>query len=174
MSFHTASAGIVPPYRLRACTALIVAVLVLMVIPGCAPRDPVGGESYDAPLLYMSPETPKGESEAGIVYREVYDFESFLAESELPVLILVSDRQSGLDSSATLLLERLAYDLRGTVACLRVENDRNPGVLDFCGAGLTPCFALTEKGALLRSTGGMETVDPEQVDSMLLSAGVLR
>jgi hypothetical protein len=148
-------------------TAVLLMTICLAFFSGCKNTEAVGRVVNEAGLVYLSPEAPAGETAIGIVYRQVLDFEAFLARSDLPVLILVSSRPDRLDSAAMLLLEQLAYEYRDRVACLRVELDDYPEIAEFCGAGTVPCYALTDKGALLDTTGGLETVERTRVESLL-------
>ena len=148
---------------------LLICLLVtaLAAIPGCVTDDPVGAIDYDADLAYLSPEVLTGEEGVGIVYRRVEDTSAFLAGRDRPVLILLSDRFGALNRTATLLLEQLAYEYQGVIACLRAESSEHPDLMAFCQAGSAPCFALAEKGVLLRTTGGLSAIDEQQVRTML-------
>ncbi len=139
----------------------------LVLVTGCDKADPVDGIDYDADLAYLSPEVLEGEAGIGIVYRRVGDTTAFLAGRERPVLILLSDRFGVLNRSATLLLEQLAYEYRGVIDCLRAESSAHPDLMSFCQAGSVPCFALSEKGILRRTTGGLTSIDEQQIRSML-------
>ena len=159
----------------RVCRKFLAVILLislcLSLLSGCKKAETIGPVVNEAGLVYLSPESPAGETAIGIVYRQVMDFEAFLAHSDLPVLVLVSSRSDRLDSAAMLLLEQLAYEYRDRLACMRVEQDDYPEIADFCGAGTVPCYALTDKGALVRTTGGLETVERTSVVAMLQGIG---
>ena len=150
--------------------SMVLAAFMIMALAGCAETDPLGPVVNEAGLLYMSPEIPEGEEEIGILYRRVLDFDGFLAEAETLVLILVSSYTTPLDQSATLLLEQLAYEYRGQVACLRVEAEDYPAIAAFCGAGTLPCYATVNEGALQDTTGGLDTVNRGMVVALLADA----
>ncbi len=159
-------------FRRLSAAGILSMALCLGFTAGCGGGNPVGRIVAKADLVYLSPERLEGDEGIGIVYRQVMDFDAFLAQSDLPVLILVTERAGYLDQPATLLLEQLAYAYRGRMACLRVEEGAYPDVESFCGAGTVPCFALTDKGAMLRTTGGLDNVDENQIIAMLSSSGV--
>ncbi len=151
------------------CRTLLICLLVIFLAAasGCGAHGPVGEVDYDADLAYLSPEVLEGEEGVGIVYRQVEDTAAFLAGRERPVLILLSDRFGVLNRTATLLLEQLAYEYRGRIDCLRAESSAYPDLMAFCQAGSAPCFAVSDKGILQRTTGGLSSVDEEQIRSML-------
>lgn len=129
--------------------------LLLIFLPACQEQPVVGAENNSAPIALMSYE-PVEDGMEGIIYRQVNRFETFLAQSDIPVLVVFYHPLADINTRIIPRLEQLADDEQGRLAILWVNANEETTLMENFQVTTLPQFTVVEDSSIRRSLVGYD------------------
>jgi thioredoxin 1 len=128
---------------------------IVLGMAGCASQQPVGPINDRATVALLRFENV-GDGISGIVYRQVDDFEAFLAQSQTPLLVVFYASRADVNTRIIPALEQMADDEQGRLQIVWIDANAESKLADSFSVEMLPQFTVVDGGALKRSMLGFD------------------
>lgn len=144
-------------------TAVIACSLLLTACDRAAPIGPIDGT---ASLSVLSFETIDQET-SGIVYRRIDDFPAFIAQTQVPILLVFHAPQDPANTRVIPRIEQLADDHQDQLAIVWIDATVESKLASDFQVSQLPQFTMLVDAAIKRSLIGYGENSQEQLDQLV-------
>jgi hypothetical protein len=151
-------------FRIGIC--LLSVMLCCLPLAGCKPEPAVGEINDEATVALIRLESQESGI-IGVVYRQINRFESFLAESTVPVLVVFYDSMATVNIQVIPFLEQLADDDQGLLQIVWIDAGAEQALADSFNVEELPQFTVVVEASLKRSMIGFDDEGSVHVRELL-------
>ena len=149
-------------------TSMLLALILLtgLLSAGCA-EEPVIGDVNDQATVALIRFEDQGDGISGVVYRDINRFSSFLAASDVPVLVVFYSSLASVNSQVIPRLEQLADDYQGALQIVWIDAGAEPALAESFSVETLPQFTVVIGGALKRSLVGYDQEGANKLQALI-------
>lgn len=149
-------------------SAILLAVIILSttLMTACG-EDPVIGPINDSASVVLMRYEAQGDGVEGVVYRQINNFNAFLGETTVPVLVVFYSSSSEDNIMVIPRLEQMADDYRDQLAIVWIDADSQPTVSEQFSVETLPQFTIVIEATLKRSLVGYGDQGAVKLDELL-------
>lgn len=136
--------------------ALILALFLFGQIAGGCSEDPVIGPRDDLATVALIRYEDLGDGMTGVVYRRVNRFESLIASSQMPVLVVFYSSLAPINSLVIPRLEQMADDYRDRLQIVWIDAGAERQLAESFKVETLPQFTMVVGAVLKRSLIGFD------------------
>ncbi|NCC76311.1 MAG: hypothetical protein EOM08_07760 [Clostridia bacterium] len=145
---------------------ILVIIGTALLLTACGRASPIGAIDDTASLSVLSFETIDQET-SGIVYRTVEDFPAFIAQTEVPVLLVFHAPMDPVNTRVIPRIEQLADDHQGRLAIVWIDATVESKLASDFQVNQLPQFTMLVEAAIKRSLIGYGDNGQEQLDQLV-------
>jgi len=134
---------------------LLILLLTLPLAAACQAAPVVGDEDNEAPIALLHFEDI-GDGISGVVYRRINSFDAFLAQSEVPVLLVFYNPLGDINHLVIPRIEQLADEYRGRLALVWINTTEAVTLARNFGVEQLPQFTMVVDAAVKRTLVGYD------------------
>lgn len=142
-------------------------ILALLFNGSCADKQQAVGAIDDQSSRVLMRSEVQEDGIEGIVYRHIINFQKLLAESPVPVLVVLYGERDPLPRLIP-YLEDLADQERDRLQVCWIDAQAEPEIVETVQAKVTPSFIIIRRGVIERSMSGFGSAGEEDLRSFLM------
>ena len=139
---------------LKSCLAVAL-VFLLLILPACSEQPVVGAVDQTASVALIRYET-QSDGYDGVVYRQVNRLGTFMAQSEIPVLIVFYSPDSAINTLVIPVLEQMAVNYKNRLQIVWIDAKTEIELAESFTVDNMPQFSVTIQASLKKSMVGFD------------------
>jgi thioredoxin 1 len=151
--------------RLRFMAFLIMMAFGIL-FAGCSEEPVIGPINDQATVVLMRFEN-QGDGISGVVYRQINRFDTFLAQSKMPVLVSFYASLDPMNTQIIPVLEQMADDYQNQLQIVWIDANAEEALAASFKVEKLPQFTVVVEGALKRSLVGFDSNGTARLDELV-------
>lgn len=146
---------------------MVIVILAFSLLPAGCSEQPAVGEINDQATVALIHYESIEDGISGVVYRKINRFSAFLAQSDVPVLVVFYSALSPVNSLVIPRLEQMADDYQDQLQIVWIDANAESALAESFSVEKLPQFTIVVDGSLKRSLIGYDNEGAAKLQALL-------